>query len=553
MTGEDTTRSPPPSPPAVFSMPSSSSESTQSSDSEVSAWDPQVLRAHAECLESEELAALSVNRTLLPILDNLLLQVYTMLRPKPLDYEQRTTLVHVFNNIANQIFGNNNGFPVVEAFGSFTMDLFTPRSDLDLSVNFTANTDDQYARKKKISAIRKFAKVLYSHQRNGIFCGVLPVVTARVPIVNVIDRGTGIECDITVENKDGMTRSMIFKFISSLDPRFQILSYLVKFWAKIHDVNSPRERTLSSMSIVSLVAFHLQTRDPPILPPLSALLKDGSDFESVERNTLAFKGFGRTNKETVAELFVSLISKLLSAESLWEHGLCASNFEASWISKTWKKGIGNLNVEDFLDRSQNFARSVGKKEMQKICRCLRDCALNLLDFMRGKLDTSKLKTLLFGCLKPDELVSKPRLKRGKRKRKPQTSPDGRYGLGKGKHAVHLVGSDQHANSTTAEAPQVVHRHPTEAKASTQCAHKPTPPFVIIPSGFGYSLSLQLPVAPQLSRGLLGRPPPVNLVHLNNGAQLPQQGLLLSLPSQQAAGSNSGVTYAGAQQLQRNEN
>mgnify|MGYP003702811779 CR=1 FL=1 len=191
--------------------------------------------------------------------------------------------------------------------------------------------------------------------------------------------------------------------------------------------------------------------------------------------------------------------------------------------------------------------------MQKICRCLRDCALNLLDFMRGKLDTSKLKTLLFGCLKPDELVSKPRLKRGKRKRKPQTSPDGRYGLGKGKHAVHLVGSDQHANSTTAEAPQVVHRHPTEAKASTQCAHKPTPPFVIIPSGFGYSLSLQLPVAPQLSRGLLGRPPPVNLVHLNYGAQLPQQGLLLSLPSQQAAGSNSGVTYAGAQQLQRNEN
>jgi hypothetical protein len=80
-----------------------------------------VLRAHAECLESEELAALSVNRTLLPILDNLLLQVYTMLRPKPLDYEQRTTLVHVFNNIANQIFGMLRGiiflsFPYSSAY-----------------------------------------------------------------------------------------------------------------------------------------------------------------------------------------------------------------------------------------------------------------------------------------------------------------------------------------------------------------------------------------------------------------------------------------------------
>ncbi|KAG8050240.1 hypothetical protein GUJ93_ZPchr0009g1973 [Zizania palustris] len=144
-------------------------------------------------------------------------------------------------------------------------------------------------------------------------------------------------------------------------------------------------------------------------------LADGSDFASVERNVLAFKGFGSTNKETVAELFVSLMSKLLSAESLWEHGLCASNFEASWISKTWKKGVGNLNVEDFLDRSQNFARSVGKKEMHKICKCLRDCALSLLDFMRGKLDTSKLKSLLFGCLNPDELVSKPRLKHAKTK------------------------------------------------------------------------------------------------------------------------------------------
>ncbi|KAG8050241.1 hypothetical protein GUJ93_ZPchr0009g2002 [Zizania palustris] len=394
---------PPPPPPPLFSLSSSSSQESRSS--EVSAaWDPQVLRRHAQCIELEELAAMSVDCTLLPILDDLLLEVYTVLRPKPIDYQQRTTLVHVFNNMANQIFCSNNGFPVVEAFGSFTMDLFTPRSDLDLSVNFSADAEDQCARRKKISVIRKFAKVLYTHQRGGVFCGVLPVLSARVPILNVIHRETGIECDITVENKDGMTRSMIFKFISSIDPRFQILSYLLKYWAKIHDVNSPRERTMSSMSIVSLVAFHLQTRDPPILPAFSALLKDGSDFASVERNVLAFKGFGSTNKETVAELFVSLMSKLLSAESLWEHGLCASNFEASWISKTWKKGVGNLNVEDFLDRSQNFARSVGKKEMHKICKCLRDCALSLLDFMRGKLDTSKLKSLLFGRLNPDELA-----------------------------------------------------------------------------------------------------------------------------------------------------
>ena len=48
-----------------------------------------------------------------------------------------------------------------------------------------------------------------------------------MPILKAIDCGTGIKCDISVENKDGMTRSMIIKFVSSLDERFQILSYLV--------------------------------------------------------------------------------------------------------------------------------------------------------------------------------------------------------------------------------------------------------------------------------------------------------------------------------------
>lgn len=46
------------------------------------------------------------------------------------------------------------------------MDLFTPKSDLDLSVNFSAEIEDQCPRKKKMKVVRKFAKVLYSLQSN---------------------------------------------------------------------------------------------------------------------------------------------------------------------------------------------------------------------------------------------------------------------------------------------------------------------------------------------------------------------------------------------------
>jgi hypothetical protein len=34
----------------------------------------------------------------------------------------------------------------------------------------------------------------------------------------------------------------------------------MKFWAKTHDVNCPKDQTMSSMAIISLVAFHLQVK-----------------------------------------------------------------------------------------------------------------------------------------------------------------------------------------------------------------------------------------------------------------------------------------------------
>ncbi|CAO2190274.1 unnamed protein product [Urochloa humidicola] len=376
-------------------------------------WDSQALNSHAERIEMVSKACV-IDPALLPTLEGLLQEMYASLQPKPVDYENRELMITVFNKFAGQIFGKKKGFPVVEAFGSFTMDLFTPESDLDLSVNFNTDTKDLYPRKDKIKAIRKLTKILYSHQSHGRCYGVLPIRTARVPVLKVTDQGTGVECDISIENKDGMSRSMIIKFISSIDERFRILCYLMKFWAKAHDVNSPKDQTMSSMSIISLVAFHLQTRHPPILPAFSAILKDGSDFASLEKNVSLLKGFGSSNKESVAELFVSMMIKLVSVESLWEQGLCASNFEGSWISKTWGKGVGNLSVEDFLDQSQNFARCVGMGQMRKICECLRATVSDLNKFFMGKIAAPKLKALLFGPLCQVKPVTNPSQKTVKR-------------------------------------------------------------------------------------------------------------------------------------------
>ncbi|XP_055835806.1 uncharacterized protein LOC129904285 isoform X2 [Solanum dulcamara] len=291
----------------------------------------------------------------------LLDEVYVDCRPKPSDYDVRRDLLRIFNEIAKEIYGYSADAPVIEVFGSFSMDLFCAKSDLDLSVNFT-NRKVNMTREKKIQTLMKFAKMFYILQRNGFVYGVNPVTTARVPVLKVVDQGTEIECDISVENWDGISKSKTIYMIGAIDERFQKLSFLMKAWAKAQNINSAKDQTLNSLSIILLVAFHLQTRSPPILPPFSALFRDGNESVAVESSVCKFLNYGISNKESVAELFVSLLNK----------------------------------VEDFADRSQNVARVVGAEEVKKIYSCIHLSVQHIFDFLNKKIAGSSLREFLFG-------------------------------------------------------------------------------------------------------------------------------------------------------------
>lgn len=353
-----------------------------------------VLRKKAEKFEVKQLKVHKVTKEHMSALESLLQDVYVIRRPKANDYKVRRELICVFNEIAKEIYGNLKNAPVVVEFGSFVMDLFSATSDLDLSVNFKANAD--FSREKKIQTLRKFAKKLYSLQSKGHVYGVFPITTAKVPIVKVCDRGTGVECDISVENRDGILKSQLIHIISSIDERFHKLSFLMKNWAKAHNINSSKEKTLNSLSIVLLVAFHLQTRNPPVLPPFSAVLKDGTDPETVMKSMANFVNYGKGNKESVAELFFTLLIKLFSVEKLWQKGICASICEGSWISKTWNSKVAYISVEDFTDQSQNVARAVGQTEVKRINKCIEISLQHVFSFLDGKIGGRELRELLFG-------------------------------------------------------------------------------------------------------------------------------------------------------------
>lgn len=353
------------------------------------------LRRKAKKLELGALHTNKINSELIPTFVELLRDVYKTSRPKEIDYRNRSDLIRIFNEIAKEIYGKSDVCPVVEGFGSFAMDLFSNKSDLDLSVNFGDNAVD-FPREEKIKALRKFTRKFYSLQSKGHVSGIQPIFFAKVPILKVIDSGTGIECDISIENRDGVVKSKIIRHICSIDLRFQMLSFLTKAWASAHGINSSKDRTLNSLSIISLVAFHLQTRDPPILPPFAALLKDGPDPSRVAKLVTRFTNYGKRNQESLGELFVTLLIKLASAETLWPKGLCASVFDGAWILKTWESKYGIMSVEDFTDRSENVARAVGSGEIKRIYQCIHYSLHYISSLMSGKIEATKLREVLFG-------------------------------------------------------------------------------------------------------------------------------------------------------------
>lgn len=53
------------------------------------------------------------------------------------------------------------------------------------------------------------------------------ILSARVPVLKVTDSGSGVECDFSVGNRDGISKSHIVLLISAIDERFKKLSMMV--------------------------------------------------------------------------------------------------------------------------------------------------------------------------------------------------------------------------------------------------------------------------------------------------------------------------------------
>ncbi|GJP64816.1 hypothetical protein CLOP_g21761 [Closterium sp. NIES-67] len=297
-------------------------------------------------------------------------------------------------------------------FGSYEMGLSSNTSDLDLSLEVSpppslapslgVGMGEPRTRDARIAVLRRVATVIRRLERAGAVHKVEVVLRAIVPVVKFVHSRSRVDCDISVANRDGFFKSRFIRFVSSIDPRFRHLCFLVKAWARNEAINDPRNGTLNSLALILLCALHLQTRSPPILPPFKDLmghfpepLSSGRDSVPLPEQELlerlahaetraaefAQQGYGRRNTASLPHLLASFFVQMTAQEGLWTHMLCGSVYEGRWIERGFpqENHVTVMAIEDFLHRTSNCARTVRVNEFETISAAFSRAARAVMD------------------------------------------------------------------------------------------------------------------------------------------------------------------------------
>ncbi|KAI4883886.1 hypothetical protein NFI96_025619 [Prochilodus magdalenae] len=251
-------------------------------------------------------------------------------------------------------------------------------SDLDICMTLEGHDTAEKLNCKEI--IEGLAKVLKKHTglRN-----ILPITTAKVPIVKFEHKQSGLEGDISLYNtlrpppdppafcSQAQHNTRMLATYAALDPRVQFLGYTMKVFAKRCDIGDASRGSLSSYAYILMVLYFLQQRQPPVIPVLQEIY-DGSsmpqrmvdgwnafffdDLEELRRRLPEFQ----QNRETVGELWLGLLRFYTEEFDFKEHVISIrqrkrlTTFEKQWTSKC-------IAIEDPFDLNHNLGAGVSRK------------------------------------------------------------------------------------------------------------------------------------------------------------------------------------------------
>uniref|UniRef100_A0A671KWD1 RNA uridylyltransferase n=1 Tax=Sinocyclocheilus anshuiensis TaxID=1608454 RepID=A0A671KWD1_9TELE len=251
-------------------------------------------------------------------------------------------------------------------FGSSKNGFGFKQSDLDICM--TLEDQDTAEGLDSMAVIESLAKALRKHHslRN-----ILPITTAKVPIVKFYHTKTGLEGDISLYNTLALHNTQLLASYAAIDARVKILCYVMKVFAKVCDIGDASRGSLSSYAYTLMVLYFLQQRSPPVIPVLQEMyvgekkpvvLVDGWDvhFFSDLKNLHKYWPGYKKNKESVGQLWFGLLQFYTETFDFKETVVCIrrkeplTTFKKQWTSK-------HLAIEDPFDLSHNLGAGLSRR------------------------------------------------------------------------------------------------------------------------------------------------------------------------------------------------
>ncbi|NWV80007.1 TUT7 uridylyltransferase, partial [Dasyornis broadbenti] len=296
------------------------------------------------------------------ILDQVCVQCYHDFAPNRVEDQAREHIRQSLEVFIRQDFPGTK----LDLFGSSKNGFGFKQSDLDICM-----TIDGLETAEGLDCIRiieDLAKVL--KKQSGLR-NVLPITTAKVPIVKFFHVRSGLEVDISLYNTLALHNTRLLSSYAAIDPRVKYLCYTMKVFTKMCDIGDASRGSLSSYAYTLMVLYFLQQRNPPVIPVLQEIYKepkkpeilvDGWNvyfFDKIEELVIVWPDYGK-NTESVGQLWLGLLRFYTEEFDFKEHVICIrrknllTTFKKQWTSKY-------IVIEDPFDLNHNLGAGLSRK------------------------------------------------------------------------------------------------------------------------------------------------------------------------------------------------
>ncbi|KFQ69740.1 Terminal uridylyltransferase 7, partial [Phaethon lepturus] len=296
------------------------------------------------------------------ILDQVCVQCYYDFAPNIVEDQVREYIRQNLEDFIREDFPGTR----LNLFGSSKNGFGFKQSDLDICM-----TIDGLETAEGLDCIRMIEDLAKVLKKQSGLRNVLPITTAKVPIVKFFHVRSGLEVDISLYNTLALHNTRLLSSYAAIDPRVKYLCYTMKVFTKICDIGDASRGSLSSYAYTLMVLYFLQQRNPPVIPVLQEIYKepkkpeilvDGWNvyfFDKIEELSVVWPDCGK-NTESVGQLWLGLLRFYTEEFDFKEHVICIrrknllTTFKKQWTSKY-------IVIEDPFDLNHNLGAGLSRK------------------------------------------------------------------------------------------------------------------------------------------------------------------------------------------------